>query len=237
MSRQRKKNYTNTLFPEFFKNLQVKKEKRHNDFFNTQWLDGMELEKKFNMPIISPYCEKIPDVAIPFHEGRALYNKGVHPNVCLHFYEDDSYFWNAVHSMSKYLSMLIRFPNVIGPDISMKMDMPYSLKMYVSYLIKLSTRYMQIHDVKTIPNIVWAGPDCYDFCFAGYPINSIVAVNSKGIKNNAESVFFWKKGYEEMMKRLSPKKILRIGEKIKGEDESISVYYSCDHINRLRNGR
>ena len=210
--------------------------KKHEDPFRLELLDGMTLTD-YGMPIVEPYDGAWPTAIIPFHEARADYNRHVTTTACPHFYIDDTYFTCVLKDLPKYTSILAGFSVVIGLDFSIKIDMPEPVKMYHSYLNKMATRYFQLHDVKVIPNVVWADPRSYDYCFAGFPTNSVVAVNSMGIIGNPSSVFFWQKGYEEMLKRLHPTHIIRYGDKIAGEDESISTYYPNNHLNRMRHGR
>lgn len=232
--------YSQTLFPEYMKETELRCEKKppqtYNDPFHLQWLENMTLTD-YDMPVIGPYNGALPTSLIPFLEARADYYKHVTLSGCPHFYIDDAHFTCLLNDLPKYTSLLSGFSAVIGPDFSLKMDMPKAMKMHNAYLNKVITRYFQLHNVATIPNIVWADPKDYDYCFAGFPENSIVAVNSMGIKGNRQSIFFWQKGYEEMLNRLHPCHILRYGDRINGEDESISTYYPNNHLNRMRYGR
>ncbi len=232
--------YSHTLFPEYMRETEPLVPKRqtqpHADPFHLGWLEGMT-RTDFDMPVIEPYNGALPTSLLPFHEARANYYKHTTLSGCPHFYIDDSYFTCLLNDLPKYTTMLAGFPAVIGPDFSLKIDMDDPLKMYNSYINKMATRYFQLHGVKAIPNVVWADPKSYDYCFAGYPENSIVAINSMGIKGNRQSVFFWLKGYEEMINKLRPTHIMRYGPIINGEDENISTYYTNNHLNRMRHGR
>ena len=71
----------------------------------------------------------------------------------------------------------------------------------------------------------------YDICFDGYPKNSIIAINSTGCVQDKRSKELWHAGYEEVIKRLNPKHIVRYGAKLDGEMESISTYFNNDNQN------
>lgn len=232
--------YSQTLFPEYLKETEmqyiINTPQTHTDPFHLEWLQGMTLTD-YGMPQIEAYNDTLPARLIPFHEARAGYYSGVATTGCPHFYIEDSRFMCLLNDLPKYTTMLSCFPMVITPDFSIKMDMPEPMKMYNSYLNKVIGRYLQLHNVSTIPNVVWAGPNSYHYCFAGYPKGSVVAVNSMGIKGDSRSVFFWLKGYEEMLTRLRPSHIIRYGEMIPGENVSISTFYSNNHLNRMRHGR
>ena len=214
----------------------LKNKKKHEDPFHLEWLEGMTFTD-FGMPLVNPYNDALPESLIPFHEARACYRKSASMTSFPQFFINDIFFLCVLHNLPKYTPMFTRFPAIIGPDLSIKMDMPTHMKIHNAYLNKVATRYYQLHGLKVIPNIVWADPRGYDYCFAGFPTNSVVAVNSMGIIGNSRSVFFWQKGYGEMLKRIHPTHILRYGDKIDGEDESISTYYPNNHLNRMRYGR
>lgn len=232
--------YSNTLFPDFMKATENTKKQKpaklFRDTFHLDWLEGVTLTD-FGMPIVEPYNDALPSSLVSFTDARAIQYKGISMTACPHFYIEDSRFTCILNDLPSYTAVLSHFPEVISPDFSIKMDMPEPLKMYNSYLNKLTAIYMQMRGLKVIPNVVWADPRSYDFCFAGYPDHSVVAVNSMGVKGNRQSVFFWQKGYEEMINRLHPTHILRYGERIIGEDEAISTFYPNNHLNRMRHGR
>ena len=65
----------------------------------------------------------------------------------------------------------------------------------------------------------------FDYCFDGIPVGGTVAVSSVGVKrdkswNNAEGDMF-KKGYDEMLKRLEPTTVLFYGDMIDGLEGNI----------------
>ena len=53
----------------------------------------------------------------------------------------------------------------------------------------------------------------YDFCFDGFPKHSTVAVSSVGVKGDYD---LFRRGYEEMLRRLEPETILYYGDMIDG---------------------
>jgi len=59
-----------------------------------------------------------------------------------------------------------------------------------------------------VPTIMWGLEDSYDWCFDGYPKNSIVAVSNVGLCKDSELKTMFNNGYNEMLKRLDPIKVL-----------------------------
>jgi len=232
---------SNCLFPEYMLESEpVSNHTRtdyHRDVFRMSLLEGVTLTDRFGMPVIDPCTENAPSSLITFPEARCLYNKGQCTSSTIHFYVEDSAFWCVSSSVDTYLPVFLNSASVIGLDLSIQIDMPTPLKMYNSYLNKLLTRHLQIKGITTYPNIIWAEPNSYGYCFDGYPQCCTVAVNSMGIIGNPRSVYFWQKGYEEMIERLRPLHIIRYGDLIPGEVESISTYYPNNHLHRMRYGR
>ena len=50
--------------------------------------------------------------------------------------------------------------------------------------------------------------DTWDWCFDGYPTNSIVAVSNLGTQKSQLERNYFDNGYFEMLRRLNPSKIL-----------------------------
>ena len=62
-----------------------------------------------------------------------------------------------------------------------------------------------------LPTISWSDESSYDWCFDGEPVGGIVAVSSVGTQANKDSKRLFLRGYEEMMKRLSPEWVIFYG--------------------------
>lgn len=227
------------LFPDFFDETfscdgSIKQGRQLNDLFHLSMLEGIVVTSTHEMPVIEPYNGLIPAEAATFTRARADFNRGTITDYCPCFYQDDSAFMCVINNVDKYIPMLKSYNYVIGLDLSVQMDMPYAVKVNNIFNNKLFTRYLQMKGVCIIPNVVWAEPRLYDICFDGFPQNSVIAVNSMGIKGNRKSVYYWSKGYKEMLKRLTPQHIVRYGEPLAGEDLSISTFCENKHLKRMR---
>ena len=95
----------------------------------------------------------------------------------------------------------------------------------------------QVNGMSVIINVVWSGPDSYEYAFAPIPRGSVIAINSSGVKGDSRSTYYWMDGYKEMLKVVKPEHIIRYGEKMPGEAESISTYYPNPYLTRMRHGR
>lgn len=68
--------------------------------------------------------------------------------------------------------------------------------------------YWQNKELIVIPTISWSTPRSYEFCFDGVEQNAIVAISTLGCRN---SKLQFLRGYETMLKKLSPETIICFG--------------------------
>ena len=76
--------------------------------------------------------------------------------------------------------------------------------------------YWQSKGNIVIPTVSWSTPQSYEFCFDGIEQNAIVAVGMIGCKRNKKDFM---RGYNAMLEKLNPSKILCFGtpfEEMKG---------------------
>jgi hypothetical protein len=198
-------------------------------------LDNLHLKKiitfayGYEMPILKR-CDIIPYNLMPFNEALTAkdHSQGVH------FFLDDYQFERIWNFPERYYECLSRFQCVIAPDFSQFTDMPYPQRIWNNYRGKFIGALLQSQGIKVIPNVTWSLPDSYDYCFEGIPDNSVVAINSTGVSRYGFCKYLWLKGYNEALKRLKPKAILRYGNFIPGEKAEISTYYHNERIINLR---
>lgn len=166
---------------------------------------------KYNIPEVKAVTE-LPDVdrfvefdyCLRLREDRHDRSK-----LAVHFFEDDYKFERVWTGPDRYGEMLSKFAYVIGPDFSQYVDFPLAVSIYNHYRNMWLTRYWQeVYDITVVPTVMWGFENTYDWCFDGYPKNSVVAVSNVGLCQDKEMKKMFFDGYDEMMKRLSPTKIL-----------------------------
>lgn len=142
-----------------------------------------------------------------------------------HFYYDDYKFIQAWRNPNKYLDQLAKFKAVVSPDFSLYTDFPKALQILSCYRRQWCGAYWQLMGIDVIPDVVWGDEDTFDFCFEGIPKHSTLAVSTVGVKNdkewNGKQGEIFRKGYNEMLKRLEPTTILFYGDMIEGLDGNI----------------
>ena len=154
----------------------------------------------------------------------------------VHFFLDDYQFERVWNNIDKYTEVLQRFKAVMSPDFSMFTVNPKALKIYQHFRKHFIGAYWQANGLTVIPTINWADEKSFEWCFDGEPTNSVVAISTVGSMNSKANKEGFYKGYEEMKKRIHPKKILCYGtvpEEIKDEVQGIG----CHWERRFKNGR
>ena len=156
-----------------------------------------------------------------------------HKDYIAHFYYDDYKFVSAWREPDKYIEKLREFKAVIAPDFSLYTDFPRALQILSCYRRQWCGAYWQMQGLDVIPDVVWGDEESFKYCFDGIPKHSVVAVSTVGVTrddnwNNKDGDRFLK-GYNEMLKRLKPTKVLFYGTMIDGIDQSnvirIPSYY------------
>lgn len=126
----------------------------------------------------------------------------------VNFYIHDYQFERVWNSPDRYSEVLKQYGAVIGPDFSTYLDFPEAIRIYNTYRNRWLERYWQDKGITVIPDVGWGLKDSYDWCFDGLPEGSIVSVSNIGCMKNKETRQYFMDGYNEMLIRLQPKKVL-----------------------------
>jgi len=156
---------------------------------------------KYNIPKIDPVMVYPKGEFIPINYAKTAQDR--HGKI-MHCFVDDYQFIRLWNQPDKYISILSQFAAVCSPDFSMYTDMPLAMQIYNHYRKHWLGAYWQARGVTVYPTISWSTPDSYDWCFDGEPVGGVVAVSSVGTQNGKDSKRLFLRGYEEMIKRLSP---------------------------------
>lgn len=162
---------------------------------------------EYGIPVIEPeeyaQCE-----FIPFNYAKSCKErtgKGVH------FFVDDYQFNRIWQTPDKYLNMLSEFECIMSPDFSTYTDFPKALQIYNHFRKHWIGAYLQLHGIRVIPTISWSDEKSFEWCFDGEPVGSTVTVSSVGCMNSKRKEAAFLKGYDEMIRRLSPQTIIFYG--------------------------
>lgn len=174
------------------------------------------MKNKWQLPTIKrTFC--VPDWLIAYRRRPP-----VKPGVgATHFFLDDFRFeaiWNNPEGSLKHLKTKI----VLSPDFSIYREWPLVLQLWNSYRNRWCGAFWQSKGYSVIPTVSWAGPNSYDFCFAGIEPGGIVAIGTVGVTDIAQTIAF-RAGFREMIQRLKPQHILCYGPFPKNIDTLIDI--------------
>ena len=174
-----------------------------------------EGEGKYDIPIILPVTEIGVTGWELFENARHAKpqqnvpaNMDYRQELGVHFFQDDHKFEIVWSQPRKHLGKLRMYGCVLSPDFSMFVDFPMAVQIMQAYKRHWVARFWQEQGLTVIPTICWSTPESYEWCFDGEPHNSIVAVADIGCTRNPEARELFRKGYDEMISRLSPSKVL-----------------------------
>lgn len=177
---------------------------------------------KYSFPEISQY-EKSVECEKWINFDNSIQDKAKSDG--LHFYEHDYKFERIWNNPKKYISVLKRYKYVIQPDFSLYYDFPVALQIYNKYRNHWLYSYYQINGIEMIPNISLSSENNFDWTFIGYPTKSIVAFSDIGAIREKMSREVIVKTYDEMIKRLEPKKIIYFTRGIKKAPSECDIVY------------
>lgn len=170
---------------------------------------------RYGIPVIYPETEYPRGEFIPINYH---YTAKEQADKIVHFFVDDSLFVRHWNCPERYLPNLKKFRALLSPDFSTYTNMPFAVQIFNHYRKHWLAAYWQQNGITVYPTISWSTPGSYEWCFDGEPTNSIVAVSSVGCARDKDAKRLFLRGYDEMMKRLSPTWVIWYGK----------VFEECD---------
>lgn len=126
----------------------------------------------------------------------------------VHFFIDDYRFMGIYDNPEKSLAKLSQYAFLLTPDYSTYADMNLWRQIESVAHSRWVGAYWQSKGLIVIPTISWSDARSYSFCFEGVEQNAIVAIGMIGCKGNRVAFM---RGYNAMLKKLSPKCIICFG--------------------------
>lgn len=207
------------------------------DVLRERYILGAELVGKYDFPMLARATGNIEGLEpVCFNEMT----KCKHPRESIgHFFINDDRFECVWNNPEKYIELFKNFKWVCSPDFTCYGGMPLALRIYQTYKARALAFYLWNRGVNIIPTVGWNEPESWDWCFDGIPKNSIVAVSNNGIVGK-ESIEHYCTGYNEMIRRVQPGKVVCIGRPLDVSKEVDIIYldnYSTQMRKRLEHGK
>ncbi len=211
----------------------VNERHRTDDAYNLGDFDINSCEGFYQMPVIKG-SDFIPSRFIGFNYARSAKDK----NCGVHFYVDDYQFERVWNDPITNIEKLKAFDCVLTPDFSLYLDMPISMQIWNVYRSRLIGQIMERQGLKVIPTVSWSTPESFTFCFDGLPKRKTLSISTVGVKRSDEAILIYKQGVSEMVKRLTPKKIVLYGGMVEADyGEAEIIEFKNEVTERMKNGR
>ena len=181
--------------------------KRTRNWENLQLATFINRAGKYDIPKMLPVTECAVKNWISFNFARGT-DKEERAETGLHFYLDDYQFQRLWADPERYIPLLKSYAAVMSPDFSVYSDFPKAAKIWNVYRNMWLACYWQCYGMTVIPTIMWGAPDTFEYCFDGFPTDSIVSVSTDGSAMSDERSPSFMTGYNEMLDRLNPSGII-----------------------------
>ena len=126
----------------------------------------------------------------------------------VHFFVDDYRFSGIYNNPERSLNRYSQYAFLLTPDFSTYSDMNLWRQLESVAKNRWVGAYWQSKGLTVYPTISWGDARSYSFCFDGVEQNAVVAVGMIGCKGNKLAFM---RGYNVMLEKLSPTKIICFG--------------------------
>ncbi|WP_411677214.1 DUF4417 domain-containing protein [Caproicibacter sp.] len=138
-------------------------------------------------------------------------NDTKHFNRMVHFFLYDYKFERVWKNPVTDLEKLKCYRAVLSPDFSMYIEMTPVLQLYNTFRNRWCGAYFASRGIRVVPTVSWGNENTFEFCFDGIEKGSTVAVSTYMVSehdNRQDQKEFFLKGYNEMLHRIEPEKII-----------------------------
>ncbi|MGF1504107.1 MAG: DUF4417 domain-containing protein, partial [Anaerolineae bacterium] len=153
----------------------------------------------------------IPDYLVGYRQR--IRAKDFDPDrAAVHFFLDDYRFETVWSRPLKALEHLRTYRTLLTPDFSLYADWPLAVQQWNVYRNRWCGRYWQELGFQVIPTVSWSTPESFDFCFAGIPQGSVVAVSAVGVDlDDPQAQDMFLEGFTELTRCVMPSTVLSYG--------------------------
>lgn len=184
---------------------QTSRSMRENDLFMRNSYDGCG---RWEIPLVKKQDIPMDDLDLISCADAKLHESGRNRQKGVHFFVDDYRFENIYRNPEKSLEKYAQYAFLLTPDFSTYADMSQWRQLESVAKNRWCGAYWQSRGLLVVPAISWSTPISYDFCFDGVEKGSTVAVGMIGCKGNKTGFM---RGYNEMLNRIQPDKIICYG--------------------------
>lgn len=163
---------------------------------------------KWGLPLIHKQKLNVPKIDLIACSDTKANDKTENTQKGVHFFVDDYRFNGIYENPERTFERYSQYAFLLSPDFSTYSDMPLWRQLESVAKNRWVGAYWQSRGMTVIPSIGWGLAQTFDFCFDGIEKNATVAVGMIGCKR---SRIAFMRGYNEMLERLQPEKIIVFG--------------------------
>lgn len=163
---------------------------------------------KWQIPLVRKQELNTSELSLVAYSDTRINDNEENTKRGVHFFIDDYRFMGIYDNPEKSLAKLSQYAFLLTPDYSTYADMNLWRQIESVAHSRWVGAYWQSKGLIVIPTISWSDARSYSFCFEGVEQNAIVAIGMIGCKGNRVAFM---RGYNAMLKKLSPKCIICFG--------------------------
>ncbi len=183
-------------------------QKKKDSYFGLEYCSTAMFNGVFEIPFIKAYKGSLPKRFITLSEIDETGNPSTSVCCCDYDYILDE----LCETPKSYLSTLSKYHSIVEPDLSAKIGTPYAVIIGNMFRSHSTSLCFQNNGILVIPMMKWAMPNSYDVCFSGYEKGGAVFVSTVGALQDSRSRMYFKHGFNEMLKRISPDCVILYGD-------------------------
>lgn len=126
----------------------------------------------------------------------------------VHFFVDDYRFEGIYTTPDRTLARYSQYAFLLTPDFSTYADMDLWRQLESVAKNRWVGAYWQSKGITVVPTVSWGLAQSFDFCFEGIEQNATVAIGMIGCKR---SKLHFMRGYNAMLEKIEPSKIICFG--------------------------
>ena len=126
----------------------------------------------------------------------------------VHFFVDDYRFEGIYNTPDRTLARYSQYAFLLTPDFSTYADMDLWRQLESVAKNRWVGAYWQSKGLTVVPTVSWGLEQSFDFCFEGVEQNATVAIGMIGCKR---SKLHFMRGYNAMLEKIEPSKIICFG--------------------------
>ena len=181
------------------------KSMRDNPLFMRNNFDSVG---KWGIPLIKKQELSADDIMLVACSDTRANDNEENKKKGVHFFVDDYRFNGIYDNPERTFERYSQYAFLLSPDFSTYADMDLWRQLESVAKNRWVGAFWQSKGKIVIPTISWGDAQSFEFCFEGVEKGTIVAIGMIGCK---QSKLNFMRGYNEMLKRIQPSKIICFG--------------------------